>query len=289
MSASVPVTVPGGQKEGVILNPPLFVDESARYRWFFTIKFSLIEELVLTELLGAKCQEFTFQAEVGTTESSYEHYQGVISLKKKERFAGVLGWLPKGTHLEAVKNYAASIVYCMKDTSRMAGHVPHVLRRETPLKKAAPVEEVVDPLWLITALQPWQQEVVDISKSVPDRRTIHWYWSVKGNLGRTQLCKYLCFHFGAVACQSGEHKDVLDLCTKMSKNLKIALWNFGRAKKDFTYPYLLMEEIKDGLWFSGKFETGMVNINSPHVFVFANSEPQLDKMSLDRWHIVEIK
>ena len=33
--------------------------------------------------------------------------------------------------------------------------------------------------------------VVDILKTEPDERTIHWFWEPKGNVGKTTLCKWL--------------------------------------------------------------------------------------------------
>jgi hypothetical protein len=49
-----------------------------------------------------------------------------------------------------------------------------------------------------------------------------------------------------------------------------------------------MENVKDGLFFSTKYESGMVRYNPPHVIVFANVPPDVTKMSADRWVIKEI-
>ena len=39
--------------------------------------------------------------------------------------------------------------------------------------------------------------VVDILKTEPDERTIHWFWEPKGNVGKTTLCKWLVVKRGA--------------------------------------------------------------------------------------------
>lgn len=275
-----------GERGSVILETPPQTTRNPVYRWCWTVKSSLIKQEDLHLALVPRCQNFRYQLEVGDA-TGYEHYQGQMSLLKKQRMKQVLEWLPKGTHLEETRSEGASLRYCCKEAGRLAGPWEHGLEKS---KKTSQTEVAVQrPLWLITELKPWQKEVEDIVKTIPDRRTIHWYWSAEGNLGRTQLCKYLSHHYGAVACQGGKPSDVLDLCTKMKDNLLCAIWNFPRGKREFTLPYELLETIKDGYWFSGKYETGMVNINSPHVMIFANVGPEIDKLSHDRWHIVEIR
>ena len=49
-----------------------------------------------------------------------------------------------------------------------------------------------------------------------------------------------------------------------------------------------MEEIKDMLFYSGKYEGGMVNDRAPHFIMFANWEPETSLLSGDRWNIVRI-
>lgn len=49
--------------------------------------------------------------------------------------------------------------------------------------------------------------------------------------------------------------------------------------------YSALEELKDGIFFSGKYESSMVMTNNLHIFVFANFEPDRSKLSKDRWEI----
>ncbi len=54
--------------------------------------------------------------------------------------------------------------------------------------------------------------------------------------------------------------------------------------------YHTIESIKDRLFQSGKYESKDVILEfHPHVFCFANYPPDYDKMSADRWHVVEIE
>jgi len=53
--------------------------------------------------------------------------------------------------------------------------------------------------------------------------------------------------------------------------------------------YEAIESIKNGCFFSGKYECTQVIMNCPHVIIFANSPPLEHKLSIDRWHIINIK
>ena len=50
-----------------------------------------------------------------------------------------------------------------------------------------------------------------------------------------------------------------------------------------------MEAIKNGCFFSGKYESGMVRFNSPHILVFANEPPERTKLSQDRWCVFALR
>ena len=53
--------------------------------------------------------------------------------------------------------------------------------------------------------------------------------------------------------------------------------------------YSAIEEIKDGMIYSGKYEGGFANIEHPHVIILANFEPEREKLSSDRWNVIELK
>jgi len=68
---------------------------------------------------------------------------------------------------------------------------------------------------------------------------------------------------------------------------KIVLINVPRSSLDFV-SYTGLEEIKDMFFYSGKYEGGMVCGASPHVIIFANEEPDYNKMSSDRFKVRRI-
>ncbi len=52
--------------------------------------------------------------------------------------------------------------------------------------------------------------------------------------------------------------------------------------------YSAIESIKNGLVSSGKYEGGQYTFKSPHVYIFANSKPDENKFSDDRWRVKEV-
>ena len=54
-------------------------------------------------------------------------------------------------------------------------------------------------------------------------------------------------------------------------------------------PYVVIEGIKDGLYFSGKYASKQLHFKTPNtVIIFANSAPDLQKLSADRWCVYQI-
>ena len=65
------------------------------------------------------------------------------------------------------------------------------------------------------------------------------------------------------------------------------VFNLTRAGYD-KIDYVALESVKDGIFMSGKYESGMVIYNCPHLVVFANLPPHRDQLSEDRWKIYQI-
>jgi hypothetical protein len=131
----------------------------------------------------------------------------------------------------------------------------------------------------------WQREVVDIVEREPDDRKIHWFYEPDGNMGKTALAKWLVVHKGAFLFKGGSN----DMANRIIANgaPKICVMNLARTQENYV-SYQTLEDIKDGLVCSGKYEGGQLAFDSPHVLVFANFRPDETKLSLDRWDIVRL-
>lgn len=248
---------------------------SASIHWCFTLNNYTDSEIsdLLGELKNVKlCKSYIFQEETG--EEGTAHLQGYVEFAKKAR---PLESIPnKRIHWEKCRSPKASIAYCSKEDTR-TGKIYTNLKLPKPIK-------------LIDSLYSWQQEIVDICNTEPDDRTIHWYWEPTGNIGKTALCKYLCVKYNAL-CLSGKGSDCKYAIVKYHETTgvypEIILYDIPRTMNDYI-SYEALESIKNGLFFSTKYESCQVVMNSPHIICFSNVHPETEKMSLDRWHIVKL-
>lgn len=134
-------------------------------------------------------------------------------------------------------------------------------------------------------LYMWQKDILEILSHPSDDRSIHWVWEPDGNVGKTKLLKYIIYNNPNEAILVGGKK--ADCLYSVKPHHKIVLMNIPRTYEDYV-SYDAIESIKDGLFYSSKYESEMVVMNPPHVLVMANFYPDVKKMSLDRWKIGRI-
>lgn len=143
----------------------------------------------------------------------------------------------------------------------------------------------------LTIVEPyaWQKTVLDLVKLKPHPRKIYWIWDSKGCAGKTTLAKHLCLTKNAVYL-TGKGSDIkFGVIKHLEKHntLDIAIFYYPRTCEEYV-SYQSLEEIKDGIFFSGKYESGMCIYDTPHVIVLANFSPDTKKLSEDRWDISEL-
>jgi len=133
----------------------------------------------------------------------------------------------------------------------------------------------------------FQLYILDIIKNEPDKRTIHWFWSNEGGVGKTETARYLIVKHGACLL-SGKGTDVrngLLTWTQQQGYPDIVCVDIPRSHMDYV-SYEALENIKNMLFYSSKYEGGHVNGPPCHLFVFANEPPKAGALSLDR--VIEI-
>lgn len=139
----------------------------------------------------------------------------------------------------------------------------------------------------------WQLEIIDTLKSKPDNRVIHWYWEPKGCTGKTTFQKWLITNVKdlsiIVLCgKSADMKNgIIEFMDSNNETPDVILINIPRSSLDYV-SYTGIEEVKDMLFYSGKYKGGQVCGMCPHVICFANEGPNLDGVSRDRWNIRKI-
>ena len=168
---------------------------------------------------------------------------------------------------------------------------PRSLRKEY-IKALELIDET--PLSQYT-LRPWQQKLLEYMK--PSNREIIWVFGTIGNEGKSWFQQYLTSYFGSSRVFSTnvkKHSDgILHTLSKSVYSLiDVFLFNIPRSfshKNPEQIPYDLLEEIKDGQAVSCKYDSKFLRFKIPNiVVVFANEGPNMEKMSLDRWKILNI-
>lgn len=229
------------------------------------------------------CKKYIFQVEQCPCTKNI-HIQGYMVLKSRMRITQ-LNKIFKGCHFENCRGTEAdNIKYCSKQESAVDGYGIYTKDIEAFRWKAVTLK-------LYTNLLPWQHEYFEIFKSneYNIERHVIWIWEPIGKCGKTSFCKYLAARCGATVLQNGTSGDLRNLIfnTDMMIEDKTIVSNFSRCTEKINYQ--ILEDIKDGIVCNLKYETGSKIFNSPHLVVFANAMPEIEKLSLDRWLIYEIK
>lgn len=132
-------------------------------------------------------------------------------------------------------------------------------------------------------LRPWQQILYNAVQHHADPRKVLWIWDATGNKGKSYMATYLPVNMNAFVTSNGKSADV-----KYAYNGEpIVVFDFSRTQQD-QINYQVIEEIKNGRYFSSKYVSEMRVFETPHVICFANFEPNRDALSRDRWLIVDL-
>lgn len=292
--------------------------------WVWTLNNYSCEELgILVELAESEptdqLRAFGFQAEVG--EQGTPHLQGYIYFIALKSLAAVKAFLSiDRLHLESARGTFAQVrAYCDKDESRdpdgvsvhwgdvaqggrsdlarlkefvdgLGADATFELVRDEFFSLAvrygesikAYIDSVRDQSFKsgVTELRPWQSKLKEDLAGAADDRKVIWYIDTEGGRGKTTFSRYAVEHLAAFYCRSGKVSDVL----YAYKGQSIVLVDLSRECRDH-FQYSILEQLKDGMIFSGKYQSTSRLFQSPHVVVFANFAPDTSKLSLDRWDI----
>lgn len=231
------------------------------------------------------CDDYAVNPEIG--ENGTPHLQGFWYFTNARQFSKLKKDFPQ-IHLELAVSKFAAKKYCMKDETK-AG--------ETFTKNEAP--KVIDPLGTAT-LRSWQKDLLENLDKIPDNRTIIWVFDPEGGAGKTSLAKHLCLKYpneclyltgGPQNCKYGVtsflYTKKKNVFIRNSNNLRIVIFDYTRSQ-DETVSYQAIEEIKNGIFYNTKYESMMVMYNCPHVVIFSNFYPDLNRLSSDRWNIIDL-
>lgn len=234
----------------------------------------------LSEFMTKYCFKYIAAKEVGLDKQT-PHIQGAFILLNNQRcrYSQLFKMLGFTCHLEGMKGkWEKNIEYCSKENNVFICSEDIVYKKSIPIK----------PLKIIDTLYPWQQNVIDIIESTPDNRSIYWFFDSKGCSGKSELVKYILKTYHNVSVfNKGNANDISYQILNTNYDPHLCIFDLSRTIYK-TVSYTAIEEIKNGLINSSKYEGGFKMFSSPHIFIFANILPDTSKLSIDRWKIFEI-
>lgn len=245
--------------------------------WFFTWNNHTEKDFESMETwLKAETEKYQIQEETG--ENGTPHIQGCFLFKNARYFSAIKKKWDK-IHIEKCKNFKDAANYCSKEETRTGKSTGNVIRK------------IRDPLAGKT-LRPIQEQIINICDKEPDDRTIHWVFDRQGGAGKTTLAKHLCLKYpNEVIYLTGKSADMKYGITSFFEDntvLRVVLIDLTRSVENFV-SYEGLESIKNGIFYNTKYESKMVIFDNPHVIVLANFMPETDKLSLDRWDIINVE
>lgn len=213
---------------------------------------------------------------------TYEEY-GVIDLSKgqgkrtdlielKER-------LRNGETLRqiTIDNDNNQLQHLLLQYSRPLKELEYIIKQEETRKEIK--EEYNKVIW--NKLQIHLLDIIDNNKH---NRTINWVYDNDGNSGKSYLAKYLIVSRDVYYITGGKQNDIL----YGYNGQPLIIYDLARTYSENTdHIYTTMENFKNGAYLSTKYETQQKIFKIPTIMVLANFKPNKEKLSLDRWNIID--
>jgi len=271
----------------------------------------------LSDLFSSNSVDYLiYGKEVG--ESGTPHLQGYVKFPKKKRIRGVKSILGDTCHVESTRNVEAAIEYCKKDgdftefgeivnnqgcrsdilavkEDVQAGffNLEHYIENHSEFycsHKNFITEYIgfhlpVKPL-KAEPLRIWQGELWLKLRLEPDNRKVMFYVDYTGNTGKSWFARFYqevhpeesqIMNFGKLG----------DMCHGYNVRNRVLFMDVPRQRIEYL-SYEFLEMVKDGRFFSGKYNSCNKKFNPPHIVVFMNVDPSLDAFSKDRYDVVNI-
>lgn len=135
-------------------------------------------------------------------------------------------------------------------------------------------------------LRIWQQELNQILINAPDKREVIFIVDTVGDKGKSWFAHYYCdLHDNAQIIIPGKKADMTFV---VEESKRVVFLDCPRSKQGEFIQYDFLEELKNGFIFSPKYESMNKRMKTPHVVVLMNEEPDMTKLSRDRYRIIRL-
>jgi hypothetical protein len=284
--------------------------------WCFTLNNYTPEDLDRLSTPNDSAIYMIYGKEVGA--SGTPHLQGTVCWKDRKRLTQVKKLVGEA-HCTVTRFLAQSIEYCKKDGDVTEWGVPP--KDEAPGKRSdmedfkASVKEGVTSMEQLRELhssicaqyprfvkdyiqdlkvkvrvpchplREWQQNLNEILRMEPDERQIIFVVDKKGNQGKSWFARYYHdIHDNVQIILPGKKADM----AYTVKDSRVFIMDCPRSKQGDFIQYDFLEELKNGWVFSGKYEPEVKVFKVPHVIVLMNEQPEMTKLSDDRYKIINL-
>lgn len=239
------------------------------------------EELeTLKSFVDINCKYYIIGKEIG--DNGTPHLQGYLEFYDRKYF-DTLKKFNKRIHWEQARgNKQQNIKYCSKENNYI--EIEKELTLQEKIDKKILNKKYKNVIW-----KEWQQKILDTIKEEADDRKINWIIDEKGNTGKSFLVKYISLTEKGVVIADGKKDNILNQIKILmeKEEPRIIMLDIPRHNKEYIN-YGVIEMIKNGLIYSGKYEGGICRFDDVHILIFSNDEPEYWKFTEDRWNIIRL-
>lgn len=293
-------------------NPKSLCEMSRAKHWCFTLNNYTQENVDHIIDNAAEFDYVVFGREIG--DSGTPHLQGFVSFPTRVRRTVCIEKIGQA-HFTVARSVDNSIQYCKKDGDFVEiGNKPSGSGSRNDLEafKAAVVNGCLDlkklradfsevvakyPKFVhdfvqdnapkkmveVFPLRPWQSALYDSLKLSPDPRTIFFIVDPVGNAGKSWFGHYYTFmHENSQVLLPGKKAD---MAYALDPLIRVLFVDAPRSKQGEYLQYDFLEDVKNGFVFCSKYESRVKQMSPCHVVVFMNEEPDMNKLSKDRYVI----
>lgn len=296
-----------------------------KYRhWCLTLNNYNDNDVTELRLFATKTKYLVFGKEVG--DGGTRHLQGFISFSSPRKIGGLLKLFGGRAHWEVARSPAAAAQYCKKDgdfeefgtrpeesrkgqgkrsdieevrdrinagerdPKRLRQEFPGVCAKYPRFVSQLLIDQISAPPVPCYPLRGWQQELFELLKTNPNDREIIFIVDFEGNGGKTWFIKYYRqLTEKSINILPGKKADMCYAFIQLVDSLtRVVFIDAPRSKQGEFIQYDFLEDLKNGSIFNTKYESQMINFPVPHVVVMMNEEPDMKKLSADRYNIIHI-
>lgn len=287
--------------------------------WCFTLNNYTDKDEAAVAELPRGLEYIIYGREVG--ESGTPHLQGFARWSRRVRLSQVSRLFPNSAHWTVARNVQSAIQYCKKDGDYVEIGSPPVAERARTdldafkqgvrsgllslndvretysavyaryprfcleyLHQHLPSPEVPDH-----PLKAWQQQLKERLDASPSDREIFFVVDEAGGEGKSFFAAYYQKHRkNTLLCLPGKKADMVYALASCGFVPEVILVDAPRSKQGEYIQYDFLEELKNGRIFNTKYESRMLQFPVPHVVVFMNEQPDMTKLSEDRYVIITL-